>query len=220
MAQVWRRMDALAGQPFGTLLPPNEVRALRSNKGGTGAAIERVLGVPSGPERRDLLDGEIKSFHCDRDGFPLESVAICQIGANIDAWLSLPRYRDTVLREKVERLILCGVCKSAPDPADWFVVLALELDARPGTYWYGELERSYRAVMAAYLRDVDDGVPFRTVNGPWLQLRVRDHRPYTPVWSDRLGRTLSNKNIGFYFPRRTVVEWVNEALASGARTER
>lgn len=213
-------MDALAGRPFGTLLSNAEVRALRSNKGGTGAAIERVLGVPSGPMRRDLSDGELKSFHCDRDGYPLESVAICQIGADIDAWLSLPRYVESSLHEKVQRLLLFGVCKTAPDPADWFVVLALELDARPGTYWYAELERSYRAVLAAYLRDVEAGAPFRTVNGPWLQLRVRDHRPYTPVWSERLQRTLSNKNIGFYFPRRTLVEWVDEALASGARTQR
>lgn len=221
VSDVWQRLDAIAGQPFASLLDADELAAIPSgSKGGSGIAIERLLGVPSGSERLDLADGELKSFRCDRDGDPLESVAVCQIGARIDDWLALPRFDDTPVFEKLARVVLFGVCKESATPADWCVVLAIDLDARPGRYWFAELEESYRRVMAAWMRDLAAGAPFRTVTDTALQLRVRDSRPYTPVWSERLGREVADKNIGFYLTRAFVRRLVQEALATGTRTWR
>ncbi len=220
LATIWQRIDAIAGRPFRDLLEPDELSRLVADKGGSGSALERLVGVPASTRRLDLEDGELKSFRCDRDGDPLESVAVCQIGARVDEWLELPPFERTPVHAKLARVLLFGVCKESPTPAGWCVVLALEMDARPGRYWFAELERSYRDVMARWMRALSAEEPFRTITSDALQLRVRDSRPYTPVVSARLGREISNKNIGFYLTRAFVRRLVQEALSTGGTTFR
>ncbi len=210
-------LDDLAGIPFGELLSADVLDGLRRNKGGSGQAIERLLGVPVDAARCDLADGELKTVRCDRDGYPLESVAVLQVGRWIDDLLGLPRFDATPLADKLRHVLLAGICKDADDPATWRVALVLDLDAGPGTELRRRYEQSYQRLAVLLLRRFVDGGMFSTLNAPCLQMRVRDHRPYSPLYSDRFARIVSDKNIGFYLRRDFVAACVDEAIACGAR---
>lgn len=215
--QAQERLQDLAGVPFGDLLGDDELAGLRRNKGGSGQALERLLGVPTDAARCDLADGELKTVRCDRDGYPRESVAVLQVGRWLDDLLGLPRFDATPLADKLRRVLLVGICKDEDDPATWRVALVLDLDAAPGTELRERYQQSYQRLAVLLLRRLVDGGVFSTLNAPCLQMRVRDHRPYTPLYSDRFGRFVCDKNIGFYLRRDFVAGCVDELIACGER---
>ncbi|MFT4702945.1 MAG: DNA mismatch repair protein MutH [Bradymonadia bacterium] len=212
---LWPQLCELAGRPFGDLLPQATLQSMHLNKGGAGLAIESLLGIPAGSRLTDYVDGELKTYRADRDGFPMETVAITQIGSDVDRYLDMPRFVDTPLHEKVRHTALLGVYRDSDDPADWQIALAMELDASEGSYWFDRLERSYNDLLAQLLEWLREPAPFHTMNAQWLQIRVRDSKPYTPLVSERLGRELWNKKLGFYFQRQFVRALVEESFASG-----
>lgn len=210
LAEVEARYLALAGRRFADVLDASTLRTFQTDKGGSGRALEQLLGVPSGPRRRDLADGELKTFRCDADGFPLETVAITQI-SSIDGLLDLPPFAATAAYTKLRRVFFVGVWRPSRDPSSWRVPIAFRFEARAGSEWYERLDASYRVVLRKLLTRLAAGHGFATVSGPLLQMRVRDSRPYTPVFSERLGREVSNKRLGFYLTRRMLAECVTEA---------
>ena len=40
-----------------------------------------------------------------------------------------------------------------------------------------------------------------TVNGKFIQIRTKDSKPYTPIYSQKYGRVISDKNRAFYFKK-------------------
>ena len=54
--------------------------------------------------------------------------------------------------------------------------------------------RRLQRLAVLLLRRFVDGGMFSTLNAPCLQMRVRDHRPYSPLYSDRFGRFVSDKS--------------------------
>ena len=40
-----------------------------------------------------------------------------------------------------------------------------------------------------------------TVNGRFIQIRTKDSKPYTPIYSQKYGRIISDKNRAFYFKK-------------------
>lgn len=212
LAQAERRFEELAGVPFARLLDERTLGRMQRNKGGSGHAIERLLGVPGGSAALDCADGELKTYRCDVDGFPVETVAVTRT-TDVDVLLARRPFAATRLYRKLRRSLFLGVWKESDDPGEWRVAIAFRLDARPGTDWYDRLERSYDHVIEQLRRRLLDGGEFATVSAELLQMRVRDSRPYTPLRSRRLGRRVCDKGVGFYLQRAMIAECVAEARA-------
>ncbi len=217
--EMRRRLSDVTGVPFGELLPRETLEGMRLNKGGAGAAVEALLGVKAGTRLTDFVDGELKTYRADRDGLPKESVAVLQLGPDIDRYMELPQFVETPLYRKIRRTALLGVYRDTVDPAEWQVVFTTELNATPGAYWHEQLERSYIDLLRQLLNWLHFGGDFHTINAEHLQIRVRDSRPYTPLFSARLGRRLCDKKLGFYFRRDFVRGLVEENLAGGERSQ-
>ncbi len=206
------RFLELAGRSFADLVDEAALRRIPANKGGAGQLIETLLGVQSGPQKLDFVDGELKTYHCDPDGFPIETIAICRAD-DIDDMLMLPPFASSRAYAKLRRVLFVGVWRPDSDPGAWRIPIAFRLDARPGTEWFSRLEASYQTVLKQLHKRLVDGDNFTTMNGPLLQMRVRDSRPYSPVFSRRLNREVSNKRLGFYLKKRFITECVTEARA-------
>ncbi len=182
------------------------------NKGGAGQAVERLLGVASGGRGRDFSDGELKTFRCDVDGYPLESVGLLQFGARFDRLLDCEPFEKTALYHKLSRLLLVGICKDGP-ATDWQVTSAMRVVTSPESDWFSPIERSYRNILKRVLEELSQGHELSTITAECLQIRVHDSRPYRPVFSERLQRQVANKQLGYYFPRSTVIRMVDEYRA-------
>ena len=210
--QAEARFIGLVGVPLGALVAPGVLAEMRRDKGGSGRAIERLLGVSPSSNLLDFDDGELKTFHSDRDGFPLETVAVTRV-QRVDPILGGRPFAATRLYKKLRRVLFVGVFRPDKDPGTWVVSAAFRFEGRAGTEWYERLERSYHDVTGQLRHRLIAGEDFATLSGSLLQMRVRDSRPYTPVYSERLGRQISNKGIGFYLRREMIAECVEEARA-------
>ena len=40
-----------------------------------------------------------------------------------------------------------------------------------------------------------------TANGKYIQVRTKDSKPYHPIYSEKYGREISDKNRAFYFKK-------------------
>ena len=163
----------------------------------------------------DFEDGELKTFRCLSDGDPCETIAIHQIGAEIDELLRLPAYENTSIYRKLRRLLLVGIWKEADDPARWKIAAILPVVTEEGSFWFPFLRSSYQDLMKQLVDRVNDGLGFETINAAYMQIRVRDSRPYTPLWSELAQRYIADKKIGFYLQRRFIRECLEEAVACG-----
>ncbi len=203
------RLEDLWGQPLGALVP-TDVLARLADKGGAGRAVEAVLGIDPGHRLLDFDDGELKTYRADRDGNPRETVCIHQLGDDFDDLLRGARFARTRLYRKIRNVVLVGVDKEDQDPADWRVVLVHHLRLPPEGYWTFHLERSFVDVREELRRRMERREVFTTVSSDYLQLRVKDGRPYRPLFSRHLGRHVSNKQVGWYFTRRLLRELIAE----------
>ena len=207
-----KRLAELVGCPFDQLLSTTVIEAMTVNKGGSGRAVEHLLGMRSGGGR-DFADGELKTFRSDADGFPHESVAILQFGPRFDEFLACPRFDTTSLYRRLSRLLLVGIYKDGA-PGSWRIQAVFRLDLPPESEWFARVEKSYREVLRRLFDSLRRGDLISTISAQYLQIRVHDAKPYRPVFSTRLQREVSNKQLGFYLPRAAVVEMVHEYTAS------
>lgn len=212
LADAERRFLEVAGVPFSELIDEATLGRMHRNKGGSGHAIERLLGVDAGNAALDFADGELKTFRADPDGYPMETVAVTR-HQDIDPFLAGRAFPATRLYKKLRRALFVGVWRGSDEPGDWRVTFAFRLDARPGTEWFTRLNANYDAVIRQLRARILSGGTFATVSADLLQMRVRDHRPYTPIMSRRLGRLVSDKGVGFYLQRRMLAECVDQARA-------
>ncbi|MFT6398105.1 MAG: DNA mismatch repair protein MutH [Bradymonadia bacterium] len=211
LAEAHANSAGLVGCRFGELFPSAVIGAMQVNKGGAGQAIERLLGVASGGRGRDFRDGELKTFRCDVDGYPIESIGLLQFGARFDKLLDCEPFEETALFHKLQSLLMLGVYKDGP-AAQWKVTSAMRVVTSAESDWFAPIERSYREVVKRVLVELSAGRELSTITEDCLQIRVHDSRPYRPVFSERLQRQVANKQLGFYFPRATVIRMVDEYL--------
>ena len=185
---------------------------MRAHKGTGGRALERLLGVVGDTRALDFRDGELKTLNCDRDGFPLESVAVTRV-SNIDPLLERRPFAATRLYEKLRRVLMLGIWRGSEDPATWRIAMVIRFEGRAGTEWYERLDAAYEDVGAQLRALLGSGADFRTVSSAILQMRVRDSRPYRPMVSRRLGRQVSDKGVGWYLRPAMLSELVEQTLA-------
>ena len=209
---AWQRLEALYPTPLREWLDAADLARVERDKGAVGRVLERALGVrPGGGE--DFIDGELKSYHADPDGYARETICLMQV-ADVDALLGCPPWDDAPLARRVRRLLLVGIDRSGPDPGAWQITSALRIDGERHAARSGDLAASYRVVVGKLLDQLRDHGCFRTVGDERLQLRVKDARPYRRLYSARLGAVVSDKQIGFYLTRPCVDAWVDEARAA------
>lgn len=48
---------------------------------------------------------------------------------------------------------------------------------------------------------ISNTAALHTANGKFIQIRTKDSQPYTPIFSQKYGRIISDKNRAFYFKK-------------------
>ena len=199
---AWERLQPLLRAPIRSFAPPDRLTLMRRNKGRAGQLLEDAIGSPQGSRLLDFVDGDLKTYKCDPLGRPRETMAIHQVGTEVDDLVLRTPFKDTTLHMKTRRLIVAGLCKDSDDPVDWYVACATLVDGRPGTYWYEQFSLSYGEILEHFHAHISRGdMMFHTSHGKYIQLRTKDSAPYRPLVSSVLRRTICNKNVAFYFKK-------------------
>lgn len=224
--EAWGLLTSIPSRRVGDW--PGTIPYRPGDKGFAGKFLESALGIePSRGDGPDLPDGDLKTYACRADGSPLYPVQLLQIGSsNVDELIhpaALP-FDASRIHRKTQRILFIGLHHDeSRDQRESRIVVRALLDARPGTYWYGQLEASYGNVVRLFNESLQLGrdamgeaVTLRhgQLAGKWLHIRGKDSQPYTPIFSELLVEEVSDRQLGFYFEQELVIE----ALRGAGRT--
>ena len=54
--------------------------------------------------------------------------------------------------------------------------------------------------------DIENGDGYlHTSSGVFMQIRTNDAKPYKPIYSNKYGKIISNKNFAFYFKKEFMI---------------
>jgi len=212
-------VDAISkyvGKPFGTIFTTQELANLRNstNKGVVGQLLERAIGLQNTSTTLDFVDGEMKSYKSKRDGNPDETVFITQMLSQIDHILAHQPFQQTPLFKKTRNLALVPIYKHKGVPVEqWMIVAVYHVNlAEPKwTHLATEFESDYRKICLGlndHINTSADGY-IHTTNGTYIQVRSKDSKPYSPIFSTKYGRNVSNKNHAFYF-KKSLMQYVKQ----------
>lgn len=201
------RIEPLVGKPFGKLLRPEELNDLHTNKGHVGQLLERKIGLRNGSGHLDFEDGELKTNKVRPDGRPRETIFITQISTRIDDLLEGMAFRKSFLYSKIRNLLYLPVCKDGPEPQWAFLpYVHVNLEHPEFSRLTAQLERDWLTIIQEIRAAVHQGDrQIHTANGHYIQIRTKDSRPYHPIYSEVLGRYVSDKNYAFYFRKEFAV---------------
>jgi DNA mismatch repair protein MutH len=210
-------LKAVCGKPFKELFEGHPAD-LTTNKGHAGQLLEKFLGIGLGSALIDFEDGELKTNKTAATGEPLETIAVTQISGTIDDMLAdpPPAFALTRLCKKLNNLVVVPIVKTGQCEA-WYCldVYHIDLDAKPALRI--QFEDDYLAICAAIRAEVQAGGEIHTTNGRYLQVRSKDYRDkwgnYQPIYSERFGRYLSDKNHAFYLQKEFVRDIIKGKLA-------
>lgn len=198
------RLRPYIGMRFDTFLNESELSDLRRNKGKVGQTLEKLIGLNNTSNNIDFDDGELKTNKSDIKGNPKETMFITQISTHIDEILADKTFKDTYIYNKIKNLLYVPVCKDG-DEASWmflpFININLELDKYQSLK--AQLENDYNSIsrqLNDHIRQNTDGF-IHTSNGEYIQIRSKDSKPYSAIYSNIYGRDVSNKNHAFYFKK-------------------
>ena len=189
---------------------------LRLNKGNVGQLIELYLGLRTANKRTDFTDGELKSTKTRSDGTPAETIFIMQISSVIDEMLSQPpqEFEATDFYKKIRNLLLVQVIKVGPE-TNWRFGEVFHVDVSREPDIFSQLRSDYYSIcfgLLDYANYSEDGF-IHTTNGKFVQVRSKDSKPYHPIYSEQLGRNVSNKNHALYFRK----EFHHHLIAQASR---
>jgi len=201
------RFNEIAGIPFSQLFGPDALTDIIYNKGKTGFLLEMALGLNPSTATLDFADGELKSNKCNYRGQPKETVFITQIARIIDDLIREVPFEETHLFAKISNILYVPVCKDG-NPEDWMFLPSIHVDLRNPQFavlqdiwtedYYTICEK-----LRYHIEHSPDGF-IHTSNGTHIQVRSKDSKPYSRIYSEVYGRYVSNKNHAFYFQKRFV----------------
>lgn len=198
------KIDQLAHIPFKHYLIPEHYHNIVVNKGKTGQILELTIGLQLSNTTLDFEDGELKTNKCDRTGKPLETMFITQTASIIDELLYYKPFYETKLFTKLQHLLYVPISKDGT-PDDWMYLPCIEVDLLLPKY--AELTKQLEADYYSICDQMNEQLSLsckatlHTVNGKFIQIRTKDSRPYTPIYSQKYGRFISDKNRAFYFKK-------------------
>lgn len=212
LMEAQTRIEKLAYIPFKEYLSPTQVQdaMMKINKGKTGQLLELTIGLKLSNTTLDFEDGELKTNKCNRCGKPLETMFITQISSIIDELLSKRKFQDTKLFEKLQRLLYVPISKDG-NPADWMYLAPIQVDLSLPKYSVlaEQLEIDYYNICNQLNQQLSESCSstLHTANGEFIQIRTKDSKPYSPIYSNIYGREISDKNRAFYF-KKTFMKYI------------
>lgn len=204
LADAKEKIDALAYKPFGSYLPPSQLEDAVKNKGKAGQLLELAIGLNLSNSTLDFEDGELKTNKCDQNGKPLETMFITQTSSMIDELLESRDFYSSKLYKKLSNLLYVPISKVG-DPTQWMYLPCVHVDLSLPCYedLKEQLEEDYYSICDQLNEKIQSSPDhfIHTSNGQFIQIRSKDYRPYSPIYSCKYGRNISNKNHAFYFKR-------------------
>lgn len=207
LEEAHRRISELAYIRFEELFSPKDMKEIIKNKGKTGQLLELSLDMQLSSSNLDFEDGELKTNKCDRYGNPKETICITQISRIIDELIEQRPFEQTHLYEKISNILYVPVCKDGR-PQDWMFLPCIHIDL---SLWrFSPLRKIWRKDYESICKQLKKHIEtspdrfIHTSNGEHLQVRSKDSGKYHPIYSQRYGRFVSNKNHAFYFRKQFV----------------
>lgn len=198
------KINQLAYLPFKNYLNPEHYHNIVKNKGKTGQILELTIGLPLSNSTLDFEDGELKTNKCDRTGKPLETMFITQTASIIDELLYHKPFYETKLFTKLQHLLYVPISKDG-SPNEWMYLPCIEVDLSLPKYFElkKQLEADYYSICEQmnHQLSLSNKANLHTVNGEFIQIRTKDSKPYTPIYSQKYDRYISDKNRAFYFKK-------------------
>lgn len=218
LADAKEKIDGLAYRPFHSYLSPSQLEDAIKNKGKAGQLLELTIGLNLSNSTLDFEDGELKTNKCDRYGNPKETMFITQTSSMIDELLDKKDFYTSKLYKKLRNLLYVPISKDG-NPSQWMYLPCVHVDLSLPCYQYlrKQLEEDYYSIcdqLNEKIRSSPDHF-IHTSNGKFIQIRSKDSRPYSPIYSHKYGRNISNKNHAFYFKRDFMIYIT--ASSSGVR---
>ena len=198
------KINQLAHIPFKDYISPEHYHNIIVNKGKTGQILELTIGLQLSNTTLDFEDGELKTNKCDHTGKPLETMFITQTASIIDELLYHKPFYETKLFTKLQHLLYVPISKDGP-PDEWMYLPCIEVDLSLPKYFElkKQLEADYYSICEQMNQQlsISSKANLHTVNGKFIQIRTKDSQPYTPIYSQKYGRHISDKNRAFYFKK-------------------
>ena len=222
VSEVLPALESIAGRRFGDFMEPSRLAALRGggniNKGMVGQVLEQVLGVGNSTRTLDLADGELKTHKSTPAGVPMETVAVTMVSTIIDELFDHRPFSETRVYKKLNRTIFVPAYRDrSAAPEDWMFLRPVFVDL-DDPKWSGvkailhdDYDRICRHTQACF-NTGDKMLHGTPAPKRLLQIRTKDSAPYSPIYSNRVGRYVSNKNYAFYLTK-TFVDLIH--LTSG-----
>jgi DNA mismatch repair protein MutH len=202
-------LEKACGKRFGDLFfgHPED---LRTNKGNVGQLLLRNIGLTLDSNLLDFEDGELKTNKSNKLGNPIETMYITQISNHIDDYVSAPflPFVDSQLYLKIRNLVYLPVVKESSDPSEWYFTKCIHIQAPIDSILFKRLQSDYNAICIGFRNHIEgiDGL-LHTTNGEYyLQARTKDSKPYHPIYSEKFGRYVSQKNFAFYFLKKFMAD--------------
>lgn len=204
LEEAKRKIDALAGKKFGQVLTEEQMVDIIKNKGKSGQLLEITVGLKLSNTDLDFEDGELKTNKCDKTGKALETMFITQISKIIDELLSGKEFYESKLYKKISNLLYVPISKVG-EPEEWMFLPCVHVNLQDEKFYdlKVQLEKDYYSIckqLNEHIKTKGDGF-IHTSNGEYIQIRSKDSKPYSPIYSDIYKRNISNKNHAFYFKK-------------------
>ena len=209
--------------PFGQYMTAEQLSNIEhaNNKGIVGQIIEDVLGLPHTSTLLDFDDGELKTNKCNHVS-PVETIAVTQISTGIDDLLDNVPFEDSRVFNKIRNMLLVPMDKASNDVRQWKILACFVVSYDDPTYQrlFEQIKRDYISIcneVRQRLMPPSNGM-LHTESGIYLQIRTKDSKPYTPIYSTTLDRDVSNKQYAFYF-RKTLMKELLQGLPGGLQPQ-
>ncbi|WP_201544527.1 hypothetical protein [Psychrobacter sp. H7-1] len=198
------------------LAEPIDLASIKKNKGFAGQFLERLLGLTLSNQIRDFDNGELKTNKSYPDGKPMETMAITQVGRQFDElFYSDKKFHETHLYQKIESILYVPAVKGNKEE-EWYFLPAYYLDLRDNGSLKNILDNDFELIKEKVhnlMNDTEDGM-LHTVSGQYIQIRTKDSKPYHPIYSQYLGRNVSNKGFAFYFKKEFMIAIQEKSIPS------
>ena len=209
LAVAKERIEKLANIPFKDYLNEEQYHNIILNKGRTGQLLELTIGLNLSNTTLDFEDGELKTNKCDHTGKPLETMFITQTASIMDELLDRRPFRDSKLYKKFQNILYVPISKDG-NPSEWMYLPCIQVNLSNPLYHNLalQLEEDYYTICDTLNKQlqISNTATLHTANGKFIQIRTKDSQPYTPIYSQKYGRVISDKNRAFYFKKDSVKE--------------
>lgn len=197
-------LDKYTNVSFSEIFTKEQLNYILVNKGKTGQILELLLGLNLSNTTLDFEDGELKTNKCTSDGLPLETIFITQVASIIDSILAGQPFEETRLFAKIEHILYVPIDKTGV-PGNWKFLPCIEikLSAPEFSNIKEQLEKDYNSIQSQLntMLTEDENAMLHTISGEYIQIRTKDSKPYTPIYSTVYSRNISNKGRAFYFKK-------------------